>query len=195
MGMHGVELIYWVCFFLGFGFAVVSGLLAGVFTDAGHAGVGGHVDAGHGGHGGAAGHGDGSVQFSPLSPVVLAMFVASFGGSGLIFMKFLHWPFVLHLPVSAFSGLVIASIVFAFFHKVFSITQASSESKAEEMVGQEAEVTVPIPHQGLGEIAYTSHGSRYTNPAQSADGKELPAQTPVKILKLSGTTYVVQKIR
>ena len=58
MGMHGIELIYWVCFFLGFGFAVVSGLLAGVFSG-GHVGVG-HGDLGHGGHGdGAAGHGDG----------------------------------------------------------------------------------------------------------------------------------------
>ena len=34
-----------------------------------------------------------------------------------------------------------------------------------------------------------------TNPAQSEDGKELPAQTLVKIVKLSGTTYVVQKIK
>ncbi len=192
MGMHGVELIYWVCFFLGFGFAVVSGLLAGVFSGGGHAGIG-HMDGGHGGHG--AGHGDGPVQFSPLSPVVLAMFIASFGGTGLIFMKFLHWPFAAHLPVSAFSGLAIAGVVFAFFHKIFSVTQASSESIAGEMVGQEAEVTVPLPHQGLGEIAYTSRGSRYTNPARTEDGKELPAGTIVKIVKLSGTTYVVQKIR
>jgi membrane protein implicated in regulation of membrane protease activity len=196
MGMHGVELIYWVCFFLGFGFAVISGLLAGVFSGGDlHAGIG-HVDAGHGGHGGqGTAHGDGTTQFSPLSPVVLAMFIASFGGTGLIFMKFLHWPFAFHLPVAAGSGLVIAALVFFFFHKVFSITQASSESMAEEMVGQEAEVTVALPHQGLGEIAYTSRGSRYTNPARTEDGKELPAGTIVRIVKLSGTTYVVQKIR
>ena len=194
MGMHGIELIYWVCFFLGFGFAVMSGLLAGVFSGADHAGVG-HLDGGHGGDGAGhgAGHGEGTVQFSPLSPVVLAMFISSFGGTGLIFMKFFRWPFAVHLPVSGFSGLAIAALVFAFFHRIFSVTQASSESIAQEMVGQEAEVTVALPHQGLGEIAYTSRGSRYTNPARTEDGKELPAGTVVRIVKLSGTTYVVQK--
>lgn len=196
MGMDGIELIYWVCFFLGFGFAVVSGLLAGVFSGGGmHVDVGGgHVDVGHGGHG-HDGHSSGTVHFSPLSPVVLAMFIASFGGTGIILMKYLHWPLFQHLPVAAVSGLAIAGAVFAFFHKIFSVTQASSESIAEEMVGQEAEVTVPLPHQGLGEIAYTSRGARYTNPAQSEDGKELPAGTPVKIVKLIGSIYVVQKIR
>ncbi len=192
MGMDVIELIYYVCFFLGFGFAVVSGLLSGLFTG----GLEPHVDAGgvHGGHAGPGGH-DGTVHFSPLSPVVLAMFIASFGGTGLILMKYVHWPIAYHLPVSAVSGLAVGALVFAFFAKIFSLTQGSSESHAEEMIGQEAEVTVPIPHEGLGEIAYTSRGSRYTNPAKTADGKELPAHTPVKIVKLVGTTYVVEKVR
>jgi membrane protein implicated in regulation of membrane protease activity len=195
MGMHGIELVYWVCFFLGFGFAVTSGLLAGVFSGGGHAGVG-HPDAGHGDSGGhSAGHGDGSVKFSPFSPVVLAMFIASFGGTGLVFMKLLRWPLAFHLPLSAISSLAIAAGVFAFFQKIFFVTQASSESIAGELVGHEAEVTVPIPHLGLGEIAYTVGETRYTNPAQTSDGKELPARTLVKIVKLSGTTYVVQKVR
>jgi membrane protein implicated in regulation of membrane protease activity len=195
MGMYGIELVYWVCFFLGFGFAVVSGLLAGVFSGGGHAGIG-HLDGGHGDYGGhGAGHGDGSVRFSPFSPVVLAMFIASFGGTGLIFMKILLWPLAFHLPISAISGVAIAAAVFVFFQKIFSVTQSSSESIAGELVGHEAEVTVPIPHRGLGEIAYTVGETRYTNPAQTADGKELPAQTLVKIVKLSGTTFVVQKVR
>ena len=194
MGMHGIELIYWVCFFLGFGFAVVSGLLAGVLSG-GHAGVG-HGDFGHGGHGGghgADGHGDGTVHFSPFSPVVLAMFVASFGGTGLLFMKILHWPVPLHLPLAAVSGLVVAGIVFALFYRIFQVTQSSSEARAEEVIGHEAEITVPIPNQGLGEIAYIAGETRYTNPARTADGKELPAHTRVKIVDLVGGTYIVQK--
>jgi membrane protein implicated in regulation of membrane protease activity len=195
MTMDGMELIYWVCFFLGFGFAVVSGLLAGVFSGtAAHLDIGGHADLAHGAHG-DVGHGesDGSVHFSPLSPVVLAMFISAFGGVGLILMKYLHWPLPAHLPLAALSGFVIAGIVFALFHRVFSVTQGSSESIAREMIGQQAEVTVTIPHQGLGEIAYVSRETRYTNPAQSADGKELPTGTTVKILKLNGPIYVVQK--
>lgn len=194
MGMDGIELTYYVCFFLGFGFAVVSGLLSGVFSGAHlHADVGGgHVD--HPGAGGHAAH-DGTVHFSPLSPVVLSTFVASFGGTGLLFKKSLLWPAAIHIPVAAVSGFVVAALVFLLFYKIFESTQSSSEARAGDMIGREAEVTVPIPHVGLGEIAYTTGETRYTNPARTADGKELPARTRVKIVDLVGGTYVVQKIQ
>ena len=73
-------------------------------------------------------------------------------------------------------------------------TQASSHARANEAVGTEAEVTIPIPHVGLGEVAYVLRGSRYTNPAKSADGKEYPVNTVVKIVNQVGTTFIVQKV-
>ena len=54
---------------------------------------------------------------------------------------------------------------------------------------------MPIPHLGLGEIAYTLRERRLTNPAKTVDGKELPAQTAVKIVKLVGNTYFVEKAK
>jgi hypothetical protein len=45
----------------------------------------------------------------------------------------------------------------------------------------------------MGEIAYVVRGSRYTNPARTADGKELPAGLAVKIVKQAGNIYIVQK--
>ncbi len=195
MATDVLTIIYLVCFFLGLGFAVISGLLSGVFSG----GAEGHIDAGgvHGaGHGhGGAGHGgpDGAVHFSPLSPVVLSMFIATFGGAGIVFKNVLEWPAVLHIPLAAIAAVAVAAVVFYLFWKLFSMTQSSSESRAAELVGLEAEVTVPIPHEGLGEIAYTVAGTRYTNPARTADGKELPAHSAVRIVKLVGNTYVVQK--
>jgi membrane protein implicated in regulation of membrane protease activity len=192
MTMDVLELIYLVCFFLGFGFAVVSALLSGVFDGAGHAAP--DLGSGHApglGHGGT--HGE--VQFSPLSPVVLAMFIATFGGSGLLFHRYLHWPAAAHIPLATVSGFVAAGVVFLFFYHVFRAAQSSSEAGAEEAVGQEAEITVAIPNHGLGEIAYTVRGTRYTNPAQSRDGKELPAHLPVRILSRNGNTYVVDRIQ
>jgi hypothetical protein len=47
---------------------------------------------------------------------------------------------------------------------------------------------------GLGEVAYVLRGSRYTNPAKTVDGKELPVNTLVKIVNQVGTTFIVQKI-
>jgi len=196
--MEIIEIVYLVCFFLGLGFAIISGLLSGVFSGGAEAhvdvGGGGDVDMG-GGHG-DAGHGaamDGTVHFSPMSPVVLAMFIATFGGSGIIFKKVLALPLAAHIPLALVSALGIAACVFYLFYKVFAITQSSSEAHASEVIGMEAEVTVPIPNGGLGEIAYTIAGSRYTNPARTGDGKELPAHAMVKIVKLVGNTYIVQK--
>ena len=188
--MSGFEIAYWICFLLGLGFAVVSGLMAGVFSGAAeaHVDVGGHhVDMGHG----AEGH----VHFPILSPVTISMAVLAFGGSGLIFMKMLLWPASLHLPGATLCAVLTALAVAWLLYKLFSVTQASSHGSAEEAVGLPAEVTVAIPHQGLGEIAYTLRGTRMLNPAQTADGKELPPQTPVKIVKLVGNTYFVEKAK
>ncbi len=190
MGMEVIEIVYLVCFFLGLGFAIISGLLSGAFSGGAEA----HVDVG-GGHG-EVGHGasiDGTVHFSPLSPVVLAMFVATFGGAGIIFKKVLALPLGVHIPLALVSALGVATAVFYLFYKVFAVTQSSSEARAADVIGLEAEVTVSIPHQGLGEIAYTIAGTRYTNPARTADGKELPAHAQVRIVKLVGNTYIVSK--
>lgn len=193
MGNDTLEFIYLVCFFLGLGFAVLSALMSGVFG--GHAGPhvdmgGAHVDLGTGhGH---AGPMDGSVHFSPLSPVSIALFVTTFGGVGLLMKKFGN-PVVAQIPVAAAAGIVVGGLVSYGFYKIMQMTQASSHPRAGEEIGLEAEVIVPIPHDGLGEIAYIVRGTRFTNSARTVDGKELPANAVVKIVKQVGNTYLVQK--
>jgi membrane protein implicated in regulation of membrane protease activity len=196
MGTDTLEFIYLVCFFLGLGFAVLSALLAGVFG--GHAGP--HVDAGgvhvdlgashtDGVHAPTA---DGQVHFSPLSPVSIALFVTTFGGIGLLLKKS-GQPMFLQLPVAAVSGMLVGGLVSYAFFRIMQGTQASSHARAGEAIGIDAEVTVSIPNEGMGEIAYVVRGSRYTNPARTADGKELPAGLAVKIVKQAGNIYIVQK--
>ena len=193
MGNDWLEFIYLVCFFLGLGFAVLSALLSGVFG--GHAGphvdmAGTPVDLGTGhGHVGPM---DGSVHFSPLSPVSLALFVTVFGGIGLLLKKS-GIATMVQIPVAAVSGIVVGGLVSYLFYKVMQVTQGSSHPRSGEEIGIEAEVTVPIPNDGLGEIAYVLRGTRFTNPARTVDGKELPAHVMVKIVKQAGNTYLVQK--
>jgi len=192
MGTDVLEFIYLVCFFLGLGFALLSGLLAGVFT--GHAEA--HIDSAPHMDGGGAlegAHSAGNVHYSPLSPVTIAMFVSTFGGIGIL-MKNAGFPLYVHIPVAAFSGIIVGGLVSYAFYRIMLATQASSHARANEAIGIEAEVTIPIPHVGLGEVAYVLRGSRYTNPAKTVDGKELPAATVVKIVNQVGTTFIVQKV-
>ena len=186
--MGTIELIYIICLLLGLGFAVLSGIMAGVFSGGAEA----HVDVS--GHSVDMGHGvEGHVHFPLLSPVTISMFVATFGGVGLLLMKAFAWPAALHLTGAVVAAGGAAFLVAWLLYRVFKATSAGAPPEASEAVGLDAEVTVAIPHGGLGEVAYTIRGSRLTSPAKTEDGKELPQSAAVKILKQVGTTFVVKK--
>lgn len=182
-----METVYLVCFFVGFGFAAISALMSGVFSGGAEA----HVGAGHDLHATA---GD-SVHFPLLSPVVLSMFVSTFGGSGYIFMKTLGLHPAAHVPLAALTAVGIALAVAWLLWKIFQLTQGSSEAVVADLVGVEAEVITAIPAEGLGEIAFTAKQARYNAPARTVDGKSLGPHTPVKIVKILGGTYLVEKVR
>ncbi|MEW6356275.1 MAG: NfeD family protein [Planctomycetota bacterium] len=188
---------YMIAFFLGLGYALVSGainLLGGGDHD-----VGGHgMDVGHGldvGHDHEIGHGghaaDGAVDFSPISPVTISFFVAAFGGTGLILSRVCHLPGLLSLPISTVSGFIVAAGVFYLFFKIFRMTQGSSESRVADLVGLEAEVITAIPEEGVGQIAYVSKGSRYTATARAEDRKAHPANSAVVIRRIVGSMFCV----
>ncbi len=189
--MDTVEIVYLGTFFVGFGFAVVSALMSGVFSGGAEA----HVDVG-GAHGDTM-HptaGD-SVHFPLLSPVTLSMFAAAFGGSGMVYKKVLLWPAVAHLPAAAVTAGAVGLGVAWIFYKIFQASSGSSQTQPDEVLGVEAEVTTAIPADGLGEISYVARENRFSAPARSADGKAVGARSLVKVLKTVGGTFVVEKVR
>ena len=184
--MEVVEIVYLICFFLGLGFAVLTAILSGVFGgfDAG-------LDVGHG-HVDASGA-DAGGHFSPWNPIVLSMFLSSFGGSGLICHKYLHLSLGWQLSISSVAGFGIGAIVFWMVAKLFRSAQASSEVKLHEVIGKEAEVTVSIPVNGMGQVAYIA-GGRCTGTATSSDNSPIPQGSQVKIIKIVGSTFYVERI-
>jgi membrane protein implicated in regulation of membrane protease activity len=185
--MEILDGVYLICFLVGFGFALLSALLSGVFSGGAEA----HVGAGHDVHVTA---GD-SVHFPVLSPVTISMFVASFGGAGYIFKNALGMPPFAHISLAAATAVALGLAIAWLLWKLFQITQGSSEAQVFELIGTEAEVTTAIPAEGLGEIAYSAKQTRYSAPARTTDGKALGPHTPVKIVKILGGTYVVEKVR
>lgn len=185
--METIDLIYLVCFFLGLGFAVLSALMSGVFSG----GADAHVGAGHDIHVTA---GD-TVHFPLLSPVTLAMFVASFGGSGYIYNHAFDLSTPAHVTLAAVTACFMGLLAAVLLYKLFQITQGSSESNVADLIGVEGEVVTAIPPEGLGEIAYSSKQTRYNAPARTVDGKSLGPHTAVKIVRILGGTYVVEKVR
>ena len=193
-GISTLEWGYLICLLLGLFYGVFAGLFA-IF--------GGHFGEHHGveslGHTGAEisemGHEPGTVDsglhMTPLNPVVVSIFLVAFGGTGLATMQLLNWKLA-SLAVAAPSAFVLAAITFAIFEKLFSVTQGSSEPAQQEIVGKHAEVITPIPADGLGEIAYTRRGSRFTAAARSESGAAVAKNACVTVTRVVGHTHYVK---
>lgn len=196
---------YWICFISGVVYASISALLGGLFGFE-HGGIeaGGGVGAAHDfgtSHDIGAGHGEvhaggvqGEMAISPLSPMTIATFSTVFGGTGLILTRLFKYGFFITLPVSVVAGFLVAGVVFIFFYRVFVAVQASSEVQVGELVGITGEVTVAIPADGVGEIAYVTLGGRYTAIARSDTGQPIDRHKTIKITRVVGNTVCVTPV-
>jgi membrane protein implicated in regulation of membrane protease activity len=211
--------IYWIMFFLGLVFAVVTAVFIG-FGEAmaGHdvdfsgahdvdlgAGVDtvdvGGADMGDMGDMGGAHvdldtgdffHAHGEVALNPVSPITIFSFLGGFGGGGLIghYVGLTAWgTLFIALPV----GFLVAFGIY-YIMMVINRTNISSEARATEAVGVTAEIITPIVEDGTGEIAYVSRGSRYSAPARSIDAKSIGRGRAVKIWRIVGSTCYVKEI-
>ena len=138
---------------------------------------------------GAAGH---DISLLSLSPISIAAFVTSFGGIGIISTQAFGADSSASL-IWAIGGSIVVGLVshFVFFY-VFIAPQASSALKTADILGQSAEVTVPIAANSVGEVAYVAMGERHTATARSADNKEIPRGALVNIEGFAGTVLVVK---
>ncbi|MBU0492684.1 MAG: NfeD family protein [Chloroflexi bacterium] len=135
----------------------------------------------------------GEIGVSPISPATISVFVASFGGVGIIATKLFNVPGEWSIIIAGAGALVIAAGVFLFYSQFLIASQSSSDLVLSELAGRSAEVTAPIPGAGqLGEIAYVSKGARYTASARSADGSPIARGTSVVIEEASGSVFIVR---
>src|SRR5574340_501591 len=138
---------YWVCFLCGTTFALITAVMSGLFGF-GHGadvGGGGHFEVSHdyGAHGSATGgHGDAfsteaqmESPIAPLSPATISVFMATFGGTGIILTSLFHLNLLLTLPASAAAAFGVAWVVFLVFYHFFTAVQASSEPRMAEAIG------------------------------------------------------------
>jgi len=135
----------------------------------------------------------GSVGVSPLSPITIASFVTSFGGLGLIGTQLLFLPDTVSLFFAAVGATIIAGGMFFFYSKVLVAGQGSSEVRLADIGGKTAEVIIPIPEDGLGQVAFVARGARTTWSARSADSKPIARGSVVTIQSVTGSTVIVSR--
>jgi hypothetical protein len=135
----------------------------------------------------------GSVGVSALSPITIASFITSFGGLGLVGTQLFLMPDTISLVFATAGAALIAAGMFLFYSRVLVAGEGSSAVRLADVSGTSAEVIIPIPENGLGQVAFVARGRRATRNARSADGQPIPRGTIVTVQTVTGTMVIVSR--
>lgn len=208
---------YLICFAIGFCFSFFSFVFGGARMGKlhlphfhGHGGAHGigHAPVGHSpvttgqasaGHATATAHGPAAARgvarggsISPFNPPTLAAFLAWFGGTGYLLMRFSSVWIGLGLLLSVLSGLVGGGIIFLFLSRVLMSEDENMDPADYEMVGVLGKLCVSIREGGgTGELLYSQMGTRRVCGARSEDGSAIAKGTEVVVTRYErGIAYV-----
>ncbi len=134
------------------------------------------------------------VTVSPLSPITLATFVTVFGGVGVITIQLFDVSPGVSLLISVLSGLISGGLMFLFYSQFLIRSQGSSEVRYGELIGLEAEVTVPIGENATGQVSYLTKSGRMSSMARSVDGKPISRGQSVEIVRTIGPQVLVRPL-
>jgi membrane protein implicated in regulation of membrane protease activity len=206
-GLDTLNCVYFALFFVGLGYAIfvaVTGGLADldmpdVDIDIPQIDLPGDVDIPGadiqiGAGGGPAGIDAPDVTVSPLSPITVATFVTTFGGVGVLATQVFDVDPRLSLLWAVGSALVTAGLMYLFSSQFLVRSQASSELHQGELIGIEAEVTVPIGEGSLGQVTYLTKSGRMSSIARSVDGKPIARGQSVTVVRTIGPQVLVRTI-
>jgi membrane protein implicated in regulation of membrane protease activity len=132
------------------------------------------------------------VSVSPLSPITVATFFTTFGGIGVITTQVFGVDPRWSLLWATGGAMAIAALMYLFTSQFLVRSQASSELHRRELVGLQAEVTVPIGESSPGQVTYVTKSGRMSSMARSADGQAIPRGQFVRIVRTVGPQVLVR---
>lgn len=196
--MSGLEIFFLVCFLVGVTLSVLS-FIGGTWhlphfhmhiphlpLPQGHVAMpNGAAGAGHA----PVAHGSADMPF--LNFATFTAFLAWFGGTGYLLMRYSTLVVSLVLVISTIVGLFGAAIVFLFIAKLLLKHDRELDPADYERVGVLARVISSIREGGTGEIIFSQEGTRHTCGARSDTGEALARETEVIITRYEkGIAYV-----
>jgi membrane protein implicated in regulation of membrane protease activity len=132
------------------------------------------------------------VTVSPLSPITVATFVTTFGGIGVLALQVFGVDPRWSLLWATGGALSTSGLMYLFTSQFLVRSQASSEMHRSELIGMQAEVTVPIGESSPGQVTYVTKSGRMSSMARSADGKPIPRGQFVIIMRTIGPQVLVK---
>ncbi len=184
---------YLICFLVGFLLSLAAFVLGGTHLHIPHL----HFDAGdlhlpHVEAGDAGGGADSGGDLPWLNLGTITSFLAWFGGTGYLLMRFSSlWSFFA-LGLSILSGLVGATLIFLFLAKVVMAGPSPETDDLDaDLVGALGKLSLPIRAGGTGELVYAQGGTRHCVAARSEDGAAIEKGVEVVVTRHEkGVAYV-----
>jgi len=124
-------------------------------------------------------------------PVGIGSFLIGFGLSGLALRTFPVADFGRALMAGAF-GTLFATLFLLFVAQYFG--GGAKEESGSALIGAVARVSLEIPSDGSGKIAFEKGGRRGTMPARSYDGRALPMGTRAFVVGVECGTALVEEL-
>jgi hypothetical protein len=137
---------------------------------------------------------DSDFDFANVSPFALATFGATFGLVGLICSVWLELGPITSIIIATIAGVIVGGLAQLLFIYVLSPSKSSHYSLHDDAVGREAQVTVTIPAEGQGHIAFYNVSGRVNLGARSATGEEIDVGEFVTIERIIGRSAVVRPL-
>jgi membrane protein implicated in regulation of membrane protease activity len=175
---------YLICFLVGFLLSLVSIVAGGTHLHLPHFHMHfdvPHLDAGH----------LPSGDLPLFNFGTIAAFLAWFGGSGYLLVRFSSlWSFFA-LGIAFAVGLLGAAIIFLFLIKTLMRDEEEPEPEDPDMVGVLGKLSIPIRQGGTGEIVFPQGGTRHCTAARSEEGAAIPKGAEVVVTRFDkGIAYV-----
>ena len=133
----------------------------------------------------------GEVGLPSISPMSIASFITAFGAFGIISRQLFGATPTTSLIYAVVGGLAVGVVAQLLFIFVFS-PQTSSLRSRSDIVGLIGEVTIPIPEDGVGQIAVVSRGIRATYSARAKAGQTFKQGDLVRVVELAGSIVFVE---
>ncbi len=141
------------------------------------------------------GDADTEFDFANVSPFALATFGATFGLVGLISSIWLEQEPIPSILIATIAGVIVGGLAQIVFIYVLSPSKSSHYSLQDDAVGREAQVTVTIPGEGQGHIAFYNVSGRVKLGARSATGEDIEVGAFVVIERVIGRSAIVRPLK
>jgi hypothetical protein len=125
-------------------------------------------------------------------PIFVGMFLTLFGFSGLALKILLHLPAIASAAIGFSIAAIGGGLGVRLFHRYFAIT--ANEVKGNPLPGMIGHVSLSIPQNGVGSIAFRSDGKRVVMPARDRSGNALSKGSRVIVVDIRDRVALVEEL-